>query len=135
MTDERIAELRGLLEHATPGPWFREEMDTRKRQYQVRATIGQSTGGCGYLLFKGVELDSDAALIVALVNAAPDLLRSAERERELEARVQALEEGLRPFAIDTAFSEHLGETHQRTRFAVAHFRRARALLASTGETA
>lgn len=110
MTPEKLAELRGLVEKATKGPWL------------PCAHLRKSPCGCGgnrgFIYAAGVEngpiaemyheedrerdsdlnphlegmplpsreqVLADAALIVALRNAAPELLAAAEREAILRA--------------------------------------------------
>ncbi len=71
LTRADLAELRRLLAMATPGPW-RIEYDGDRYEFNAGAAgIGEVYDTEG-----GRE---DAALIVALVNAAPRLIEMAER--------------------------------------------------------
>ena len=63
-------ELRALKSAATPGPW---EISNGR----VRGSLNKTVAGCG-----GMDigmLDRDAALIVALVNSAEELLGKADK--------------------------------------------------------
>lgn len=73
LTADEMAHLRELLGKATPGPWF-----YRKRGSKIRLcgpdqlTVAQCPVG------HMTKHHQDAALIVALVNAAPRLLAMAK---------------------------------------------------------
>lgn len=86
---ELAERLRKLEAKATPGPW--------EIGYGIEATI-QSTDGCVAIMQDGttvpVDLDApddpgsmeaNAALIVALHNALPEIIEKLERLEKLEA--------------------------------------------------
>jgi hypothetical protein len=103
MTDSnQIAELRGLVAKATAatGPWFIGRLKSYRgdtgspcrcvyrgqgETAETRIMIGGGEGEHG----AEFDCDADAALIVALVNAAPALLDAAERAGRLEEAVRA----------------------------------------------
>lgn len=69
-----IAELRELLEKATPGPWEAngEGRPIMVSQFDSSARVTEDNGAVRN------DAHADAALIAALRNAAPDLLRVVE---------------------------------------------------------
>ncbi len=77
-----IAHLRTLLAHATKGPWtawLREDYDpARFLSYRQKTVIGANELGYWEHLGTGNDRE-DAALIVAAINALPDLLAIAEK--------------------------------------------------------
>ena len=66
MTPEEIAELKRLLEKATPGPWINKD----------GFLCTEDPSWCD---IADCELDEDAALIAAAVNALPRLIAEVER--------------------------------------------------------
>jgi hypothetical protein len=88
---ELIAELRELLAKATPGPW-RED---KARGFWFIAPHPKggwwNVGDCTYGRARGglaptpLRAEANAALIVALVNAAPTLLAALEKMTETRA--------------------------------------------------
>jgi hypothetical protein len=83
MTDARIQELRDLLAKATPGPW-RAGCDDDSRCGRVYAVMsGYDQVACSSCNddYCHQMLQEDEDLIVALRNAAPDLLHEIERLR------------------------------------------------------
>ena len=93
MTKEQIAGLRELLERATPGEWtLKETQATNKYFGQSLVCAGSLPPGHNIVEIlvgsdpRFVEFyeqrRTDARLIVALKNAAPELLTLAEREAE-----------------------------------------------------
>ena len=82
-----LAELERLLAEATPGPWQADEATQTGQRATVAfpVVLSESTGEI--LLECDWGGDTDAALIVAAVNALPALL--AERER-LQERYEAV---------------------------------------------
>lgn len=92
LTPERIAELRGLAEKATPGPWERvdnaayalNDEGTNRMYlnvfggYEIQRRNGISVRTAG------AEITANAALIAAMRNALPALLDAAERVATLE---------------------------------------------------
>lgn len=80
MTREQIEELKRLEAEATPGPWWTDGNGPWKIHHgdacdRVVTCTPSPDVGTG---------TKNAALIAALRNAAPALLRAAERVRELE---------------------------------------------------
>lgn len=93
MTAPDIERLKELLEKASPLPW-RVTHDaahpTNKRLTSAAtAHIGKLYGRD---LGDAAPADANAALISALVNAAPSLLAAAERERRMEAALERIAE-------------------------------------------
>lgn len=83
LTPADLTELRRLLAAATPGPW-------RKSKNTLAHVVAECGGGvrvaqCGdhadreLRRFNGERWNADAALIAALVTAAPRLIEMAER--------------------------------------------------------
>jgi hypothetical protein len=113
MTDE-IAELRALLEKATPRPWaVRPDVDRigRKRGWLCLwngarpvvypATVETHDGESGEITtWSGVQISpDDAALIVAAVNALPALLTRVEAAESALAASRAECERLRGLIV------------------------------------
>jgi len=71
LTPETIAELRRLLDAATPVPWEWGGSRARPVLRRVNRELSGCVLGCGALLGPSEE---DAALIVAAVNSLPSLL-------------------------------------------------------------
>ncbi len=78
VTPERIAELRRLLAEATPRPWYVSD--------ELGLAVAAVVEGAGFMVadMSGESSSwrgrpADAALIAALVNAAPELIELAER--------------------------------------------------------
>ena len=69
-TPETLAELRRLLDEATPGPWWHEWVDGD----DWWAVYGQPTGGMACPEVCTTWSSDDAAYIAAAVNALPALL-------------------------------------------------------------
>lgn len=95
-----IEELRGLLAKATPRPW-RLYANKLRPQFSLRIVEVQGpreppvVKWCGFdesqRSYNGHK--ANAALIVAMRNALPDLLDAAERlERQVRAKQQEIEE-------------------------------------------
>lgn len=73
--------LAALLEKATPGPWRQYERLLRNEEHGIMRDVPKwGDGGLG-----SAYTEADAALIIAAVNALPELLQAA---RELERRKQ-----------------------------------------------
>lgn len=114
MTPEKLTELQGLMEKATPRLW---EFD----------------GNCGgYVEQDGARIarayaHRDAALIVAAINALPDLISLAERAQTAEAEVERLE------VILEAEHANVAEQERRARFAESQLQSARSDLARLKE--
>lgn len=95
MNAERRAELARLLNEATPSPWTIDECVGVVGAPTLRAD-GLSTART---MFFEADCREDEALIVAAVNALPDLLAdSAELER-----LRAVVEQVRNLASDMAY--------------------------------
>lgn len=73
-----VAELRAMLDKVTPGPW---ESRPSIEGFCVESDAGQHVA-C-YCFNDHERHDADAALIAALRNAAPDLLRVVEAARAM----------------------------------------------------
>jgi hypothetical protein len=85
MTD--IEKLRELLAKATPGPWYYYEGEIEDGK-QIEGADLRGNGASVWRIDMGDydALDNaNAALIVAVVNALPELLDEVERLRELDA--------------------------------------------------
>ena len=82
-------ELEKLLAEATPGPWYFHDLREQKEwegEQSYSISVGLSfVDDARY--YPSAPCFTDAALIVAAVNALPELL--AERDRLREALVQA----------------------------------------------
>lgn len=97
---QAIEDLKALLDGATPGPWFRSE-DREGRDIiagpVVVATVGNM--GCNSAYPETERrphirtAQANAALIVALVNAAPSLISKAHEAEGLKAEVARLTKG------------------------------------------
>ena len=79
MVDEKtIEELRALLAKATPGPWEVDYLDKngqrviRQEHIEIATFWHHSVGSIEK------EMEANAALVVAMRNALPDLLDAAE---------------------------------------------------------
>jgi hypothetical protein len=80
-----ITNLRRLYEAASSGPWVKGQT-----RYAYEESIGGPDGGKGYTkLMSAPEQAADGELIVAAVNALPQLLDELERLRVLEAEMLA----------------------------------------------
>ena len=95
LTPKTLAELRRLLDEATPGPWHAWD---RGIGYEVHTEVEHNPIRCDPLNsgFRETFGGPDAQLIVAAVNALPALLdAAAERDALAEAveRVRALPVG------------------------------------------
>lgn len=101
MTDT-IEELERLLAAATEGPWSKEV-----NFYSNGATVIFGPKPEQVLISENTQFATDAALIVALRNAAPTLLASL---KAVTAERDAMAEALRPFA--TACLESWGQRQQ-----------------------
>lgn len=106
--------LRELVAKATPGPWETEEDPTQNGDHETLVTLPGRAGVMGTWLactlhnwndavagehrISWKEAESNAALIVHLVNSIPEIIAMMEREeaRETElAAVKAERDGLR----------------------------------------
>ena len=92
-----LDELERLLAAATPGPW-RVSADEPYEGYVQRRNIEADASEwitCGATSeYQCLENEHDAALIVAAVNALPDVIAAAKREARLR---EALDRLTRPF--------------------------------------
>jgi hypothetical protein len=76
ITAERLADLRALLDAATPGPW--EAVDLRhQKNGQIRILPLRGGWIIANVLAKGDNADADTEMIVAAVNALPEMLALA----------------------------------------------------------
>ena len=87
LTPEKLAELRWLLERATPGPWHAWD---RGIGYEVHTEAEHNPIRCVSLNseFRETFRGPDARLIVAAVNALPALLDGAAERDALAAAVE-----------------------------------------------
>ena len=90
MTPADLSALRALAEAATPGPWRSEQFG--RTPPLIFADVASDAGDIACDL----SLD-DAALIVALRNAAPSLLAHVAAQAE---RIEALEGALKGLLAD-----------------------------------
>lgn len=90
MSPEDVARLRGLLARATPGPW-READDGWIDADSDMVAYGSDNPRSVAINYGA---DANAALIVAAVNALPELLDAADERDALRARVEVLERAL-----------------------------------------
>jgi hypothetical protein len=96
-----VGELRALLDKATPGPW---EVDAEPRQISGDDGRSHVTDTS-----ESVNDYADAALIVAAVNALPDLLHAIETLRMHRCRPCGC-----GWCCASVPTKQRGETHQRT---------------------
>lgn len=102
MVDEKtIEELRALLAKATPGPWEVDYLDKngqrviRQEHIEIATFWHHSVGSIEK------EMEANAALVVAMRNALPDLLDAAERA-EKNLQHAAIMHAERDMAIESA---------------------------------
>ena len=98
LTPEKLAELRWLLERATPGPWHAWD---RGIGYEVHTEAEHNPIRCVSLNseFRETFRGPDARLIVAAVNALPALLDAAAERDALAAAVERVRELHKPEGI------------------------------------
>jgi hypothetical protein len=85
---EKIAELRVLMEKATPGPW-----DTHGISTQDACSVGVSDNPLRWFVVSGTgRAADDALLIVAMRNHLPEILT---RMDALEAAIKKIDHTLR----------------------------------------
>ena len=91
VTPETLAELRRLLEEATPGPWHAWD---RGIGYEVHTEVEHNPIRCDPLNsgFRETFGGPDAHLIVSAVNALPSLLDQLDAAEAALARVRELHE-------------------------------------------
>ena len=84
-----LTELRRLLGEATPGPWSAEHMDRSYEEAVRTIEAGDSVVvqqlGCGCCDYGLAVKYADSDVIVAGVNALPDLLDAAEALERVKA--------------------------------------------------
>ena len=94
MTPTERARLRELLTKATPGPYRLHEKVARIAKDGERyLVVGAPDRWIALLMEEGTKSEEDAALIVALVNAAPTLLDAADRLAEAEKALRTIADG------------------------------------------
>ena len=78
--NELTEHLRTLLDAATPGPWTFTDVDPEFADVEICSVDGTYVGQTSYDTLSGTTRNSinDAALIVAVRNALPDLLEIIE---------------------------------------------------------
>lgn len=77
-----LGELDRLLKAATPGPWIENGTLIGPTLYETDASTSEGEPGA-WITFKTPRPQNDRALFIALVNAAPALLRVARAAHEL----------------------------------------------------
>ena len=112
--ETRLDELEALREAATPGPWhwdpnFAEVYDTGTGLALTNDAGAEIVGAYNYHCcdFRDDPRvgDADAALIVAAVNALPDLIAAARAHRGLADAVRALADELAVAASYAPYGE------------------------------
>ena len=78
MTPEKLAELKRLLDEATPRPWEAYHPHPHYRQYAVDAVTPEGHLGYAVATTQDVQAEANAELIATAVNALPALLDAAE---------------------------------------------------------
>ena len=86
LTPETLAELRRLLDAATPGPW-RDEM-MQGQGLTLTAIIAGKPNPDDLRVIGSTLAHNDARAIVAAVNALPALLDAAAERAALAAKVE-----------------------------------------------
>jgi hypothetical protein len=87
LTDDELDALAALLERATPGPWSVMREYSNRFAYPVTTASGEESEQNWEPYHHYSNADTDAALIAALRNAAPALLRQV---REQAAEIERL---------------------------------------------
>ena len=98
LTPEKLAELRRLLDAATPGPW-RDEM-MQGKGVTLTAIIAGRPNPDDLRVIGSTLAHNDARVLIAAVNALPALLDAAAERDRLAAtveRVRALHHEGAPF--------------------------------------
>ena len=87
-TPEKLAELRRLLDAATPGPW-RDEM-MQGQGVTLTAIIAGKPNPDDLRVIGSTLAHNDARVLIAAVNALPALLDAAAERDELAAKLGAV---------------------------------------------
>ena len=90
LTPEKLAELKRLLDEATPRPWEAYHPHPHYRQYAVDAVTPEGHLGYAVATTQDVQAEANAELIVAAVNALPVLLDAAAERDALAAKLDAV---------------------------------------------
>ena len=90
LTPEKLAELKRLLDEATPRPWEAYHPHPHYRQYAVAAVTPEGHLGYAVATTQDVQAEANAELIVAAVNALPVLLDAAAERDALAAKLDAV---------------------------------------------
>ena len=88
LTPETLAELRRLLDAATPGPW-RDEM-MQGKGVTLTAIIAGKPNPDDLRVIGSTLAHNDARVLIAAVNALPALLDAAAERDRLAAAVEAV---------------------------------------------
>ena len=88
LTPETLAELRRLLDAATPGPW-RDEM-MQGKGVTLTAIIAGRPNPDDLRVIGSTLAHNDARVLIAAVNALPALLDAAAERDRLAAAVEAV---------------------------------------------
>ena len=86
LTPEKLAELRRLLDAATPGPW-RDEM-MQGKGVTLTAIIAGRPNPDDLRVIGSTLAHNDARVLIAAVNALPALLDAAAERDRLAAKVE-----------------------------------------------
>ena len=97
LTPEMLAELRRLLDAATPGPW-RDEM-MQGQGLTLTAIIAGKPNPDDLRVIASTLAHDDARVLIAAVNALPALLDAAAERDALAAKLDAVRALHRPVGI------------------------------------
>ena len=90
VTPELRAELKRLLDEATPRPWEAYRPHPHYRQYAVDAVTPDGHLGYAVATTQDVQAEANAELIATAVNALPALLDAAAERDALAAKLDAV---------------------------------------------
>lgn len=118
MTDERLAEIRGRAEEATPAPWVRCSTDFREHRSHSAKTVASGM----VIAFAGYGPDGgtvwcDAEFIAHARQDVPDLLVEVERLRARNADLS-----LRLDEVTHELEEHVAPERDRLREQIERLR-------------
>lgn len=117
LTPEQAAELRRLLEKATPGPLFGQWVGYQHDARCVAWPVSVDAACCLPPVFEDdgctaiFRSAADAVAYAALHNAAPALLAAVDERDALRARIAELEAALKPFAERGGATFTVGDYH------------------------
>lgn len=102
LTPERIAELRALINLATPGPYDNSVPSASLRHQIVAAGDKMMFAFCGHPVRSDETMDANASMIVAACNDLPAALDEID---QLRAQVEKMRAALAPFANIAAWQD------------------------------